>query len=215
MHGSKTFLNERRIIMIKRIFTVLVSILLSIWLSLILCSYTVSEAPRWRADCSVRPGYVVSIGTSFFHSEFLQFSGDEYGYTYELHARDGEFRISDIVRHREVGGNIITEFKQEFLTNITVSQDGFFGSWRAVDWDKPVNYIDILIKKNDLYVGYACVAACKFKNIAYVQNILECKVLDESDTETVLTPEYLREQIDKAIEKYGPYILELYAPDEE
>ena len=123
-------------------------------------------------------------------------------YTYELHARGNGYFVN--LNHTELHDDFVIE--------------GSGTAYWSISYVEPrYTFIDILIKEGDRYVGYAVVSVQSdiFYNGDWTPHVLDCMALADGDTETVLTPEYLREQIDKAIEKYGPYILELYAPDEE
>lgn len=64
-------------------------------------------------------------------------------------------------------------------------------------------FLEVLIKKDNRYVGYAVVAVELEEEIYYSATVVECKeVLEQEDLVEGLSKETLQQMIDDVIQKY-------------
>ncbi len=181
-------------------------------LILFCCSAASTNSFQMKYSGIIRPWHILVMTRGFIDPEG-QVLCTENGYTYEFSVR-GNGRIDKRTEkfHESLGISLPTS---EYVENHVIEGRNYLFWEPDLVERKPIYYLEALIKQDDRYVGYAAIAEVEFKGRGiYVAQILECKMLPEEDTETVLTAEYLRKQIDKAIEKYEPYILKLYSSDE-
>ncbi len=181
-------------------------ILICIVSILSLCSFSNTDDVAFVGSGAVRPGLMYVDGTSWIPVEGqMMFTSQEY--TYEVSARDGGLWIfypdGRIPNSDRVYSTIVEGEGTVHWACFTPEMEYYTGLLAK---------IEVLIKKGDRYVGYAAVGLVDITDnlLVYVTNILECEVLPEEDTTTVLTAEYLRERVDNAFAKYGDYIVGKY-----
>ncbi len=145
--------------------------------------------------------------SSYEGDGLLTLSPSSEGYVFELYARYGSFRTTvntektedDPLEVQTVHIKTLTAESGYIVWTIIEPEQSF------VDYSADVKtYIDVLIKKDGQYVGYAVVKVERGlpETERYMANILECKEITvEKAREKGLDREKLQELIDSVIEK--------------
>lgn len=152
------------------------------------CSCTSSKIPMIDST-AVKPLASYSPGVSFVGDGLIYCEADVDNCVFELHAHDGKFAVRPCVDI------------QHFVTNLTIEGSDDV-HWENYGWYGKKTFLEILIKKNDKYVGYAVVAVeDPDDDYWYDATVIECKEISpQKSQEYELTAEMLQEMIDTVIQ---------------
>lgn len=130
---------------------------------------------------------------------YCESDGDDY--VFEIHARHGSFLIERDDR------------ESFYVTDIVIEGSGY-AYWQydsvsypvssSLTWAGLKTFLEVFIRKNNQYVGYAVVTVERPEDIwTYSATVIECKeVLQQEDSTNGLSKETLQQMIDNVINKY-------------
>ncbi len=136
-----------------------------------------------------------------FWYPLIHCGSDEDGYVFEVHARHGSFYV------KPDGDEPVV-----YVTDLVIEgSGGAYWQWNTVSypahassyWAGEKTFLEVLIKKDNRYVGYAVVAIETDNYTEYCATVVECKeVLGQEDLGEGLSKETLQQMIDDVIQKY-------------
>ena len=138
---------------------------------------------------------------SSFWPPLIQCESDEEGYVFEIHARHGSFYVKQDGDEPAVyvADLVIEGSGDAYWYYYNVSYPAHASSY----WAGEKTFLEVLIKKDNRYVGYAVVAIEADDYSEYCATVVECKeVLRQEDLGEGLSKETLQQMIDDVIQKY-------------
>ncbi len=136
-----------------------------------------------------------------FWNPLIHCGSDEDGYVFEVHARHGSFYVNPDGDEPVV-----------YVTDIIMEGSGdaywchhnvSYPTAPSLTWKGVKTFLEVFIKKDNRYVGYAVVAVELEEEIYYSATVVECKeVLEQEDLVEGLSKETLQQMIDDVIQKY-------------
>lgn len=129
----------------------------------------------------------------------LDETGDDY--VFEIHARHGSFYVKQGIDEPRLN---VTDLVIEGSGNVYWRTHSIsYPEFPTLDWEGVKTFLEVFIKKDDKYVGYAVVAIERTENRIYTPTVVECKeILQQEGAENELSKETLQGIIDDVIEKY-------------
>lgn len=164
---------------------------------LLTCSCTVSE-PKLLDSTVVKAGDSWSPLTSLVENGLIHCESGGNGYTFELHAFDGSFFVQQ------------ENEEPQFVSHLIIKGSGdaywehFIPSNPSLSWNGTQTFVEVLVRKEDRYVGYAVVKIEYLEhNARYFPTVVECKeVSPHFGRDIEVSQETLLKMMDVVIQKY-------------
>lgn len=147
---------------------------------------------------AVRSEDSYSPAMSFMGRGVIYCESDEDDCTFEIHARDGSFFVQQDDGSQHVSDLVIEGSGGAHWTSVLPSNSDSSADW----WHGAKNFLEVLIKKDNQYVGYAVVAVETPEDVVhYHATVVECKeILPQENQTSALSKETLQQMIDTVIQ---------------
>lgn len=156
-----------------------------------------SSEIRMVDSMMVEPGDSWSPLRSLVENGLIHCTAGEDDYIFELHACDGSFLV------------LQEDSETQYVVDLTIESSGY-AYWKyflapdaASRWEGTKTFIEVFIKQNGTYIGYAVVKVEFYKDACdYRATVLECKEIQRQEVQKYeLSKETLQQMIDAVKQK--------------